>query len=316
MPEGGAAHGGVVLCPPFGLEAQGAGRAYRALGQRLASEGWAVLHIDYDGTGDSAGWAGDPDRAPAWRGSVGTAVDLLRAGGAGTVCVVGMRLGATLAAWASAERAVDGLVLWDPCDSGRSYLREEALLRSVYLGDQGLDIPPAGAGAEAGAAEVLGTVYDAATVQAMAKLALESCPKPPARQVLALLRPERPPKRAVREWLAAAGAEVAEAAGQEQVISVWPLKSVVPHAALDIIASWLGGLAGSDKSEVVLPESLRAVVAGPAGEEVVEEIQFLGPGRLFGIMARPPVPLTGATVAGATVAGATVVMLNSGRIDH
>ncbi|MGO9659521.1 MAG: serine aminopeptidase domain-containing protein [Acidimicrobiales bacterium] len=306
VPEGGAAHGGVVLCPPFGLEAQGAGRAYRALGQRLSAQGLAVLHIDYDGTGDSAGGAGDPDRGPAWRGSVGAAVDLLRAGGAGKVFVVGMRLGATLAAGACAECAPDGLVLWDPCDSGRSYLREEALLRSVYLGDQGLDIPPAGAGAEAGAAEVLGTVYDAATVQALGKLALEACPTPPARHVLALLRPERPPKRAVREWLSAAGAEVAEAAGQEQVISVWPLKSVVPHATLDIIASWLAGVAGGETSEVVLPGSVSAVVGGPAGEEVVEEIRSLGPGRLFGIMARPPVPR----------GRATVVMLNSGRIDH
>ncbi len=82
VPEGGAARGGVVLCPPFGLEAQGSGRAYRALGQRLRSAGFAVLHLDYDGTGDSAGGAGDPGRLPAWLGSVRAAADLLRAGGA------------------------------------------------------------------------------------------------------------------------------------------------------------------------------------------------------------------------------------------
>ena len=153
MPEGGTAYAGVVLCPPFGLEAQGAGRAYRALAERLATEGLAVVQVDYDGTGDSAGWAGDPDRAQAWQGSVRAAVDLLRAGGAAKVCVVGMRMGATLAAWAAGECALAGLVLWDPCDSGRSYLREEALLRSVYLGDQGLDIPVDEATARAGGAK-------------------------------------------------------------------------------------------------------------------------------------------------------------------
>ncbi len=234
-----------MLCPPFGLEAQGAGRAYRALGERLATAGFAALQVDYDGTGDSAGGAGDPDRVPAWLGSVQAAVELLRAGGAPKVFVVGMRMGATVAAWAAGDGDWDGLVLWDPCDSGRSYLREEALLRSVYLGDQGLDIPVNEAAAGAGGAEILGTVYDAATVKAMAALALEDCPGPLADHVLALLRPERPPKRAVREWLAQVGAELAEAAGQEQVISVWPLKSVVPEASIDIIVSWLAGVAGA-----------------------------------------------------------------------
>ena len=354
LPEGGTAYAGVVLCPPFGLEAQGAGRAYRALGQRLAAEGFAVLQVDYDGTGDSAGWASDPGRAQAWQASVRAAVDVLRAGGAGKVCVVGMRLGATVAAAASAGCALDGLVLWDPCDSGRSYLREEALLRSVYLGDQGLDIPPEQTGPAAGSAETLGTVYDAATVHAMTRLTLESCPGPLARHVLALLRPERPPRRAVKQWLSEVGAEPGEAAGQEQLISVWPLKSVVPQATLDIIVSWLAGVAAGEKSTVLLPTSPTAVVPGPDGQEVCEEIRYLGPGRLFGVLTRPagpnrpgprgPRPGGGASPAGPGVVpgggaspgssrpggtgpsggtgpngpspGTTVVMLNSGRIDH
>ncbi len=216
-----------------------------------------------------------------------------------------MRLGATLAAWACDGDGPDGLVLWDPCDGGRSYLREEALLRSVYLGDQGLDIPAETGG---GGAETLGTVYDAGTVQALAKLALESCPGPMPGHVLALLRPERPPRRVVREWLTAQGAERAEAAGQEQLISVWPLKSVVPEATLSTIVSWLVGVAGNEERKVVLPTSSLATVPGPDGVEVSEEIAYLGPGRLFGVVTRPPVPTPGA--------GATVLLLNSGRIDH
>ena len=82
IPEDGSARGGIVLCPPFGLEAQAAGRAYRVLAVRLESEGFAVLHIDYDGTGDSAGSEEDPGRVEAWQGSVHAAVDLLRSAGA------------------------------------------------------------------------------------------------------------------------------------------------------------------------------------------------------------------------------------------
>jgi hypothetical protein len=112
--------------------------------------------------------------------------------------------------------------------------------------------------------------------------------------------------------LAQAGADLAEAAGQEEVISVWPLKSVVPDATLDVIVSWLAGVVGpagvvgTERSAVVLPGALRAVVPGPGGEELVEEVKYLGPHRLFGVATRPPVPGS----------GATVVLLNSGRIDH
>ena len=87
IPEDGSARGGIVLCPPFGLEAQAAGRAYRVLAVRLESEGFAVLHIDYDGTGDSAGSEEDPGRVEAWQGSVRAAVDLLRSAGAPRICV-------------------------------------------------------------------------------------------------------------------------------------------------------------------------------------------------------------------------------------
>ena len=63
---------------------------------------------------------------------------------------------------------------------------------------------------------------------------------------------------------------------------------------------------GAERSAVVLPAQLSAVVAGPDGEEVAEEITYMGPDRLFGIVSRPsgPAPST------------TVILLNSGRIDH
>jgi pimeloyl-ACP methyl ester carboxylesterase len=279
VPEAGTARAGVVLCPPFGLEAQGAGRAYQVLGRRLESEGFAVLHVDFDGTGDSAGSDGDPGRVQAWQGSVRAAVDLLRAGGAARVCVVGMRLGATVAAHASEGYALDALVLWDPCESGRSYLREEALLRSVYLGDQGLDIPPDPALSEAGGKEILGTAYDAATLKAMTALALESAPGDLAHHVLALFRPERPPRT-----------EMGEAPGQEELISVWPLKSVVPHGTIDTIVSWLSRVIGPESSPIGLPGTSEAALEGPDGGAVVEEIRYLGPNHLLASWPGPPAP--------------------------
>ena len=62
---------------------------------------------------------------------------------------------------------------------------------------------------------------------------------------------------------------------------------------------------------MVLAVQLSTVVAGPDGEEVAEEITYLGPGRLFGRISRPP-----AAPASGPGPGTTVVLLNSGRIDH
>ncbi len=295
-----------MLCPPFGLEAQGAGRAYQTLGEQLAAAGFAVLQVDYDGTGDSAGADGDPGRVPAWQGSVRAAVDLLRTGGADKVCIVGMRMGATVAAHASEGCGLDALVLWDPCESGRSYLREESLLRSVYLADQGLDIPPDAAVSGSGGTEILGTVYDAVTVKAMTALTLEVGPGAvgPSRPCPLPARATAPAGHARATFRART--ETAEAAGQEELISVWPLKSVVPQATLDTIVSWLSGVIGTEDSPIVLPERSEAVLAGPDGDDVVEEILSLGPNRLFGILTRP---------AGLRP-DAAVVMLNSGRLDH
>ena len=53
--------------------------------------------------------------------------------------VVGLRLGATLAAAELARGGpVDDFVLWDPCASGRAFLREQAAL-SAFRRDRAAD---------------------------------------------------------------------------------------------------------------------------------------------------------------------------------
>ena len=103
LPSDDVARGGVLLCPPFDLEAQEVALAYQLLAEDLQERRFVVLHFDYDGTGDSAGGADDPDRVRAWQGSIVEAAKFLRSSGVGHVLVVGMRLGATLAASVAAR---------------------------------------------------------------------------------------------------------------------------------------------------------------------------------------------------------------------
>jgi alpha-beta hydrolase superfamily lysophospholipase len=135
-PASGQVRGAVVLAPTLGIEAVNARYAYKDLADALADAGFAAIRFDYDGTGDSAGVLDDPGRVDAWLHSLRTAIELVKGLALGRVSVVGLRIGATLAAevLGSGPASIDDLVLWDPCASGRTFLREQSALWSFALG--------------------------------------------------------------------------------------------------------------------------------------------------------------------------------------
>ncbi len=116
---------GVVLCPPMGREYIQSHRAYQQLAFRLAQAGFPVLRFDFYGCGDSSG---DFEHAQLhqWRHDIETAIGEMRArGGVATVCLVGLRLGGTLALSVASQRGdVDSLALWDPIVTGKTYVQE------------------------------------------------------------------------------------------------------------------------------------------------------------------------------------------------
>jgi pimeloyl-ACP methyl ester carboxylesterase len=126
---------GVLLCNPFGQEAIRCHRLYRVLGERLAREGFHVLRFDYQGTGDSDGDERDGD-LDAWSGDVLRAdAELARISRCRERSWFGLRLGATLAATASARATQEprNLVLWDPVVDGAAYLAELALAHDAEM---------------------------------------------------------------------------------------------------------------------------------------------------------------------------------------
>ena len=118
----------VVLCYPLWQEYMRAHRAFRQLAMLLSKAGFSVLRFDYFGTGDSAGEsdAGDVSR---WTHDISTAIDELKdTAGVSKVSLVGLRVGASLAAAVAAERKdLDRIVLWDPVVGGKAYVEKMVL---------------------------------------------------------------------------------------------------------------------------------------------------------------------------------------------
>ena len=316
VPDSGSARSAVVLYPPLGLERSCAARTYQVLAERLKAKGFAVLCVDYEGTGDSSGSGDDPGRVGAWSASIRAGIDLVRSCGARSIAAVGMRLGATLVASLAHEYEFDALILWDPCVSGRSYLREQQTLRSVHLGDKALrSIPPSNDrraevseidAIEPGAVEVLGELHAAKTVEELIQLSLETAKGDLARRVLVLTRPERPPHRSVVERLSMAHVEWGAAIGQENLVGVQPGMAQIPEATVGMITEWLSHTLTNKESAFSSAECERAVVERINDDELVEEIVRLGPNSLFGIVTRPRLPKS-------TV---TAIILNAGITDH
>jgi pimeloyl-ACP methyl ester carboxylesterase len=134
-----------VICYPWGPEYIFAHRALRHLSRQLAARGFNVLRFDYYGSGDSAGDESEA-RLSGWREDIVAAIEELKdISDAKAVALIGLRLGASLAAQiaASCRKDVAALVLWDPAISGPEHLEvleiewtEMAQRHSTYLGHE------------------------------------------------------------------------------------------------------------------------------------------------------------------------------------
>lgn len=124
-PEAAPKDMGVVLCYPFGQEYMRAHRAYRQLSLLLAKKGFHVLRFDYRGTGDSSGDIDDVS-VDDWITDVRSAVsELKELSDVSRMSVVGLRLGALVAALACEQGdGTDQLIVWDPVVSGQQYVDE------------------------------------------------------------------------------------------------------------------------------------------------------------------------------------------------
>lgn len=215
-----------VLCAPWASEYQYAHRALHFLAQRLADAGCSVLRFDYSGTGDSWGHSVEAD-LDRWVGEVKDAVAELRAAsGAGSVDLVGLRLGAFVAARAANEiPSVGSVVLWDPITDGEQWLREQGVGSDGFDGFEGREI------------EVADSIVPDRFIQQLRAVRAEAFSIPSARRVLLLLTQPGASARCVPTGARLETVIVEQPAPWVEDQSIWT--GQIPILAVGRIAEWL-----------------------------------------------------------------------------
>ncbi len=305
-PGDASAEIGLVIVPPFGYEAVCSRRALRHLGEDAAKAGVLAVRVDPDGTGNSVGSDLDSRRLQAWISSVHEACDLLRSEGATRIVLVGVRLGAMVAALAGAERQdVCGLVAIAAVTSGKAWLRECRMLQMSL----NLAADPHGSADADGAdmAEVVGFALTGETREALAKIDLSGSGLRPADQVLLIERNDMPLNKAWSSRLAALGIDVrtVQLPGYAQMV-LDPHHAKVPRAIID---ATIGFAAGTHPPPHALPP--------PAASKLRERVDMPFGGRCVAEEAVALDPSMSAIVSWPrTAADHAVILLNAGAIGN
>lgn len=233
---------GVVLCYPMGQEYLRSHRAFVQLSRRLASAGCHVLRFDYTGCGDSSG--NDERGAPGrWSADLSTAIDEIRSGlGINRVSLIGLRLGASLAAVAASTRDdVDGVVLWEPVINGSAYLEAAIRAHEKWLAGSFAEIKPSDTGETKD--EVLGFPLVPSLADDLRAVDLMALPWTALRRVLLIEGEPSPNGRRLAGVLEDRGTQVQhETLGHSKI---WQkedntlAKGLVPIRVLDRMVDWM-----------------------------------------------------------------------------
>ena len=298
QPEHACSDHGVLLCPPLGHEQIHAHRSLRHLADAAARAGFPVLRLDYHGTGDSAGTEEDPDRCATWLANIRDAQAWLQEHlGCRRLTLIGLRLGATLAAQATAAAAVDGLLLWAPVIRGRAYVRE---LKALSLTAGGAR-PACGT---PGDIEAGGFVLTEQTANDLNSLdLLKSAPR--CRRALIVARDDMPADSALLDHLAALGiaAEQTTQPGYADMMAE-PHFTKVPHAAIERVVTWLRAATTESAHQANVPHECSAPSPVRISVQACERgLHISGQPGLFGILSE---------LRDAAAALPFVVLLNAG----
>lgn len=162
----------IVICPSWGAESMRCYRGLHLLAQQLAERGYDTLRFDYSGTGDSADVEAEDAPLTQWRRDIAdAAAELRELSGAPRIALLGLRLGALLAAHAAEAAQADELLLWDAPDNGQLWCEQmQQLNRQQY--ERKNRSRPAALQLRVPDDELLGSPWPIALAEAIAQLQL------------------------------------------------------------------------------------------------------------------------------------------------
>ncbi len=262
----------VLLCAPLGHEDLATHRGLRRLASTLAAAGLPTLRFDHAGCGDSADpdvlSAAEADPAARWLQSIQVAADtLLARSGATKLALVGVRIGALLAAHAALSRDdVAALVALLPVASGRAWLRECRLLADQERRAAGsASAPPADVNIDT---DIGGLVLDAAAAAGVSALGWPAAGAPrPAAQSLVIERNDMAPGPAVQALRSLGSDVTGEALADLDRVTAVAHSAHLPQAVIDRIAGWLAMRAAA-LADVALRSSRSVCVSTAASAQV------------------------------------------------
>jgi dienelactone hydrolase len=274
---------GIVIVPPFGRDETCAHRTLRHLAEIGARRGFITMRFDLDGCGDSAGGDSDPDRVDCWITSVHDACDCVRRAGAANVVLIGVCLGATLAALAALQRKdVTALVAFNPVVRGRRWLHELRALKGA------MSLPPSPSAMEEEGLEASGFWLSRETCGTLAGIDLTRVAAP-ARHVLLLERDDLPDSARWGDHLRAEGCKV----GQRRIagfadMMADPHLNGVAQAFIDACMAYMSGMRWPEVPEPAKrTPPLHPSLTVRVGNTFIEEVAVSPGAGIFGILAKP-----------------------------
>lgn len=296
-----------VICSPVGHEYIHSHRSIRHLADRLALQGIPAIRFDYSGVGDSSGADLDPDRWNRWQANIRIVIDRAKQlSGRKRICLIGIRLGATLAAMVTSETHVDLLVLWNVCISGRRYLRE---IQAIALtAGQSVD-------SAVDSLESAGFVMSASTIEALQKVNLLDLEFKVNGRILVMGRDDLAPDKSLSNYLTERGVghDYMNAPGFADMMAE-PQFTVVPTTAIASIANW--AIRRCEHQGAQLPRGAQPeqqssfTFVGKSDTALTIEELCCRQGRgssLFGILSRPRTTVNNLPV---------ILFFNAGCVHH
>jgi alpha-beta hydrolase superfamily lysophospholipase len=300
-----------VICNPLGYEYVHSHRSLRHLADQLARSGVPALRFDYHGTGDSPGDDLDSDRLACWLGNIKAAIAQAQTlSGCTRICLIGVRMGATLAAQLASECKIDYLVLWNPCNSGRHYLREmKAIAASANNGQADTTLPN-------DASESAGFLTSAETAAQLQSINLLKLQFQVTQRALVIGRDDMAEDTTVADHLNSAGipTDYLILPGYAGMMLEAQF-TVVPSATIDKITDWLVSRSGpATVPAPAAPTAATALIFGHHANgsdtpiNLTEQLCRFGTERqLFGLLSYREQPSNDKPV---------IVLLNAGAVHH